>query len=202
MVIVCVDKRHVDGGFGERFAGFQPGEAGADDHHLRPLRCLCMPVSHDRRRQLETYQRYLIYGASAANSTAARRSLRSLNANQSHDLEHQFGALRIGLVGKFIKAVQPDILCLQETKCPDNRFPRKQFRRLGYEHFALNGQKGYHGVVVVSRLPFESTAIKAYCGKSDCRRIAVALGERAGLKDPVTLHNFYVPAGGDVQTRL
>ena len=106
--------------------------------------------------------------------------------------------LRIGLVGRFIKAVQPDILCLQETKCPDDRFPRKQFKRLGYEHFALNGQKGYHGVVVVSRLPFESTAIKAYCGKSDCRHVAVALGERAGLKDPITLHNFYVPAGGDV----
>jgi exodeoxyribonuclease-3 len=50
---------------------------------------------------------------------------------------------------------------------------------------------------VVSRLPFESTAIKAYCGKSDCRHVAIALGERAGLKDPITLHNFYVPAGGD-----
>ncbi len=106
--------------------------------------------------------------------------------------------LRIGLVARFINVAQPDVLCLQETKCPDDRFPRKQFRRLGYEHFAMNGQKGYHGVVVVSRLSFESTAIKAYCGKSDCRHVAITLGERAGLKEPVTLHNFYVPAGGDV----
>ena len=106
--------------------------------------------------------------------------------------------LRIDLVAKFIKAVRPDILCLQETKCPDDRFPCKRFKRLGYENVALNGQKGYHGVVVLSRLPFESSAVQAYCGKSDCRHISIVLGERAGLKDPITLHNFYVPAGGDI----
>jgi len=105
--------------------------------------------------------------------------------------------LRINLVARFIKAVRPDVICLQETKCPDDAFPLKRFRRLGYEHAALNGQKGYHGVAVLSRLPFESVAIDNYCGKTDCRHIAVTLGERAGLRDPVTLHNFYVPAGGD-----
>jgi len=106
--------------------------------------------------------------------------------------------LRIDLVAKFIKAARPDILCLQETKCPDDAFPLKRFRRLGYENVALNGQKGYHGVVVVSRLPFESSAIHAFCGKSDCRHMSIVLGERAGLSDPITLHNFYVPAGGDI----
>ncbi len=63
--------------------------------------------------------------------------------------------LRIDLVAKFIKAVRPDVLCLQETKCPDDAFPLKRFKRLGYDHVALNGQKGYHGVAVVSRIPFE-----------------------------------------------
>jgi len=57
--------------------------------------------------------------------------------------------LRINLVARFIKAVRPDILCLQETKCPDDKFPLKRLKRLGYEHAALNGQKGYHGVVVL-----------------------------------------------------
>src|ERR1700721_594879 len=89
---------------------------------------------------------------------------------------------RIDLVAKFIKSVRPDILCLQETKCPDDAFPRKRFKRLGYEHVALNGQKGYHGVVVLSRLPFESSRIQNYCGKSDCRHVSIALGERAGLR--------------------
>jgi exodeoxyribonuclease-3 len=106
--------------------------------------------------------------------------------------------LRIDLVAKFVKAVRPDILCLQETKCPDDAFPLKRFKRLGYEHVALNGQKGYHGAAVVSRLPLDSNAIQIFCGKSDCRHVAVVIGEKAGLKQPVTLHNFYVPAGGDV----
>ena len=106
--------------------------------------------------------------------------------------------LRIDLVAKFIKAVRPDILCLQETKCPDDAFPLKRFKRLGYEHVALNGQKGYHGVVVLSRLPFESFNIQIFCGKKDCRHVSAVFGERAGLRDPITVHNFYVPAGGDI----
>src|SRR3954454_7931534 len=105
--------------------------------------------------------------------------------------------LRIDSVAKFVKAVRPDVLCLQETKCPDDRFPLKRFKRLGYEHVALNGQKGYHGVVVLSRLPFEAFNIQPFCGKTDCRHVSAVFGERAGLRDPITLHNFYVPAGGD-----
>jgi exodeoxyribonuclease-3 len=105
--------------------------------------------------------------------------------------------LRIDLVAKFIKATRPDVLCLQETKCPDDKFPLKRFKRLGYEHVALNGQKGYHGVAVVSRVPFDAVTVRNFCDKTDCRHVVVTIGERAGLRDPVRLHNFYVPAGGD-----
>jgi exodeoxyribonuclease-3 len=105
--------------------------------------------------------------------------------------------LRINLVARFLRSVQPDVLCLQETKCPDDAFPLKRFKQLGYEHAAINGQKGYHGVAVLSRLPLESFSVENFCGKSDCRHMSVLLGERAGLRDPITLHNFYVPAGGD-----
>ena len=41
--------------------------------------------------------------------------------------------LRIDLVAKFIKQARPDVLCLQETKCLDDAFPLKRFRRLGYD---------------------------------------------------------------------
>jgi exodeoxyribonuclease-3 len=105
---------------------------------------------------------------------------------------------RIDLVAKFIKAARPDILCLQETKCPDDKFPLKRFKRLGYEHVAMNGQKGYHGVVVLSRLPFDETSKRGFCGVNDSRHVSVTLGERAGLKDPIVIHNLYVPAGGDL----
>jgi exodeoxyribonuclease-3 len=105
--------------------------------------------------------------------------------------------LRIDLVAKFLKSARPDVLCLQETKCPDDAFPLKRFARLGYMHAAINGQKGYHGVAILSRVPFERHDVYSFCGKADCRHISVVLGERAGLHDPLTLHNFYVPAGGD-----
>ena len=106
--------------------------------------------------------------------------------------------LRIDLVTRFLETVQPDVLCLQETKCPDDAFPAKALKKLGYDHLAINGQKGYHGVAVLSRLPFDGISIRGFCGKGDSRHIAVTLGEKAGLRDPVTLHNFYVPAGGDI----
>src|SRR5205823_5495410 len=105
--------------------------------------------------------------------------------------------LRIELVAKFLKSARPDVLCLQETKCPDDAFPLKRFKRLGYEHIAINGQKGYHGVAVVSRVPFDTIDRRGFCGKTDSRHVPVTFGEKAGLRDPVTLHNFYVPAGGD-----
>ena len=106
--------------------------------------------------------------------------------------------LRIDLVAKFIKAVRPDVLCLQETKCVDDAFPLKRFKRLGYEHVALNGQKGYHGVAIVSRIPFESSDVRTFCGKIDSRHISVAFGAKAQMAEPLVVHNFYVPAGGDI----
>jgi exodeoxyribonuclease-3 len=105
--------------------------------------------------------------------------------------------LRINMIARFLRSAQPDVLCLQETKCPDDAFPLKRFERLGYMHAAINGQKGYHGVAVLSRLPFESIDRQSFCGKTDCRHISVVLGEQARLRDPITVHNFYVPAGGD-----
>jgi exodeoxyribonuclease-3 len=106
--------------------------------------------------------------------------------------------LRIDLVAKFIKAVRPDVLCLQETKCPDDKFPLKRFKRLGYEHVALNGQKGHHGVAIVSRHPFDQTDMRTFCGKIDSRHVSASLGAKAGLQAPLTIHNFYVPSGGDI----
>ena len=49
-----------------------------------------------------------------------RLSLASWNINSVR--------LRIDLVAKFLKAVRPDVLCLQETKCVDDAFPLKRFR--------------------------------------------------------------------------
>ena len=101
--------------------------------------------------------------------------------------------LRIGNVVRFLTENQPDILCLQETKCPQGQFPSGPLKDIGYKHIAEFGQKGYHGVAIVSRLPFADSHSKVFCGKDDCRHIAAVFD----APTKVVIHNFYVPAGGD-----
>jgi exodeoxyribonuclease-3 len=100
--------------------------------------------------------------------------------------------LRQGLVKRLIKAEAPDVICLQETKVINDLFPREAFAKLGYAHQAIHGQKGYHGVAVLSRLPFRESGSSEFCGKDDCRHMRVV------FESGVELHNFYVPAGGDI----
>ncbi|GGY47427.1 exodeoxyribonuclease III [Parvularcula lutaonensis] len=100
--------------------------------------------------------------------------------------------LRIASVQRFLEEEQPDVLCLQETKCHDDQFPRKAFEKVGYPHLAISGQKGYHGVAIASRVPFEDPDPMGFCKNGDARHIAVT------LPGGVRLHNFYVPAGGDI----
>jgi exodeoxyribonuclease-3 len=100
--------------------------------------------------------------------------------------------LRIGLVARFLKEEAPDVLCLQETKVINDLFPAEPLAKLGYVHQAINGQKGYHGVAILSRVAFKKSAAQNFCGKQDSRHISVVLA------NSVELHNFYVPAGGDI----
>ncbi len=102
--------------------------------------------------------------------------------------------LRMPLVAQFLKEKDPDVLCLQETKCRDAEFPMKDLSALGYKHAAINGQKGYHGVAIVSKEPLRLLEKRDFCEKGDARHISV---EVEGAGGPITLHNFYVPAGGD-----
>ena len=105
--------------------------------------------------------------------------------------------LRLPLLGRLLGERQPDLICLQETKCPDDKFPVREVVGMGYPYVALNGQKGWHGVAVLSKLPIDTIERRIFCNKTDCRHLAVTLGRAAGLAEPVTIHDFYVPAGGD-----
>jgi len=102
--------------------------------------------------------------------------------------------LRMPIVEQFLEEFAPDVLCLQETKCPDANFPENAFRKAGYEHMAINGQKGYHGVATVSRHPLENVEKREFCQKGDSRHVAVDVAFNGSA---MRVHNFYVPAGGD-----
>ena len=106
--------------------------------------------------------------------------------------------LRMPLVAHFLKSRAPDVLCLQETKCRDAEFPIKDFKALGYPHVVINGQKGYHGVAIVAKKPLRLIDKRDFCDKGDARHIAAEVESKNGA---LTLHNFYVPAGGDEPDR-
>jgi exodeoxyribonuclease-3 len=103
--------------------------------------------------------------------------------------------LRIRLVTRFLRSYAPDILCLQEIKCLDEQFPHKPLKRLGYGHIAVHGQKGYHGVAIVSKFPLTDITSRVFCEIDHARHISALVDFGRG---PVSLHNFYIPAGGDL----
>ena len=100
--------------------------------------------------------------------------------------------LRIESVLDFVKKNNIDVLCLQETKTENKFFPLKKFIDNGLNHFNINGQKSYNGVAILSKLPFLEKKNIKFCGKNDARHVSVR------FKNGILLHNFYVPAGGDV----
>jgi exodeoxyribonuclease-3 len=106
--------------------------------------------------------------------------------------------LRIDQVQRFLQGRRPDILCLQETKCPNDRFPIKDLQSFGYPFVVHMGQKGYNGVAILSRFPFAETGGMEMCDRADARHITATLGPDAGAAAGIVLHNFYVPAGGDI----
>ncbi|PJE35867.1 exodeoxyribonuclease III [Pseudooceanicola lipolyticus] len=103
--------------------------------------------------------------------------------------------LREPLVLKLLEQELPDVLCLQECKSPMEKIPLEGFRALGYQHIIGRGQKGYNGVAILSRLPIEEVGSVDYAGLNHARHIA------GRLENGVVIHNFYVPAGGDIPDR-
>jgi len=100
--------------------------------------------------------------------------------------------LRIDNVCRLLAEWSPDVLCLQETKTPDALFPCEAVETLGYHHMLVHGMKGYNGVAILSRVPFEMSETRSWCARADCRHAT------AVLPGGIELHNIYVPAGGDL----
>ena len=74
----------------------------------------------------------------------------------------------------------------------------KPLRALGYEHIAVHGQKGYHGVATVSRVPIRDFSKHDWQDNGEARHVGVELlGPGQGL----VVENVYIPAGGDIPDR-
>ena len=100
--------------------------------------------------------------------------------------------LRIQNVLRFVKEYDIDVMCLQETKTEDKFFPIDEFKEIGLHSCNFRGEKSYNGVAILSKIPVVEQSYLNLCDLKDTRHISVK------LKNKITIHNFYVPAGGDV----
>ena len=99
--------------------------------------------------------------------------------------------LRLNQVIRFVEEKKIDLLCLQETKTPDENFPHNELNAIGFKNQYFRGEKSYNGVAILSKLNFIKPKFINWCNKNDTRHISI------NLKNKIEIHNFYVPAGGD-----
>jgi exodeoxyribonuclease-3 len=93
---------------------------------------------------------------------------------------------------------QPDVVCLQETKCVDEAFPREHFEGLGY-NVAVHGQKTFNGVAILSKLPFDEVTPRLPGDDEDdhARFMEATISTKAGV---VRVASIYLPNGNPPAT--
>src|SRR5882762_1540869 len=104
---------------------------------------------------------------------------------------------RLETVLKWFEAAQPDVACLQEIKCVDEKFPAEPFERLGY-NLAIHGQKSYNGVALLSKTPLEDVrrGLPEIEGDDHARYIEAVISGPT----PVRVASIYLPNGNPVAT--
>ncbi len=109
---------------------------------------------------------------------------------------------RLSQICDWIKNVNPDILCLQETKVVDGSFPILPFEELGYE-VIFNGQKSYNGVAIISKFQIENV-IKGFTNEDRYNNNYLKINEQKRLISAdingLKIINVYVPNGSSIDS--
>jgi exodeoxyribonuclease-3 len=90
---------------------------------------------------------------------------------------------------EWIEATKPDVVCLQELKVEDDKFPTMLLRGLGYES-AVYGQKTYNGVAVLSKTPMSDVHRGMNDGDQDPQARVVS-----AVTNGIRVVSVYVPNG-------
>jgi exodeoxyribonuclease-3 len=92
----------------------------------------------------------------------------------------------------------PDIVCLQETKCVDDAFPREAIETLGY-NVAVHGQKAFNGVAILSKLPFDEVTARlpGDDGDEQARFLEAQVSTARGA---IRVASIYLPNGNPPST--
>ncbi len=106
---------------------------------------------------------------------------------------------RLSQIIDWINQVNPDILCLQETKVMDDSFPVEPFENLGYS-VEVYGQKSYNGVAIISKIKGKN--IKKGFTDSD-QNIEIFLDQKRLISadiNGIKIINVYVPNGSSLES--
>ena len=105
---------------------------------------------------------------------------------------------RLDNIVAWLAARAPDVVCLQETKCIDQDFPRERFESLGY-NVAIHGQKAFNGVAFLSKLPFDEVTpgLSGDDTDSQARFLEAQFSTKAGV---LRVANLYLPNGNPPET--
>jgi len=104
---------------------------------------------------------------------------------------------RLEHLTRYLRDVNPDVLCLQELKCVDEAFPYSEVEACGY-NVAVHGQKGFNGVAILSKAPIEVTrGLPGDPEDSHARYIEALVPHGEGV---VRVGCLYLPNGNPVGT--
>ena len=101
-------------------------------------------------------------------------------------------AIRLEAVFKWLAETQTDVLCLQETKCVDEKFPLQAINDFGYTA-AFVGQKSYNGVAILSKHEITDVQLNFHDDELDAPKRLIA-----GTVKGVRIVNTYIPNGTEL----
>ena len=105
---------------------------------------------------------------------------------------------RLEVLIAWLKEANPDVVCLQEIKSIDENFPAAAIEELGY-NVATHGQKGFNGVAILSKRPFDELIPRLPGDEADeqARYLeAVISGDEGAVRTPRGARRFEVLAIG------
>ncbi len=105
---------------------------------------------------------------------------------------------RINVLETWLQEAQPDIACLQEIKSLNEGFPSQQLEDLGY-NVAVHGQKGFNGVAILSKQPFDDVmrGLPGDDADEQARYLEAVISTNGGA---LRVASIYLPNGNPIET--
>ena len=100
--------------------------------------------------------------------------------------------VRLEQVLKWLESTKTDVLCLQETKCTDDKFPFEPIKEAGFE-IAFTGEKSYNGVAIISKHELKNVQKNFHDDELNAPKRLIA----ATVKD-IRIVNTYIPNGTEL----